>query len=77
MFAIPFEDKWTIILNKDTDVWGAFQYDEKKDVLRVDVVPEKQPEAVEVFTMLFDKSDSGINLIITWDDIKAVLPFSY
>ena len=42
VYAIPYPDKWTIILNKETDVWGAFQYDEKKDVLRTDVAVEKQ-----------------------------------
>lgn len=77
MFAIPYQDKWTIILNKETDIWGAFQYDEKKDVLRVDVTPEKQEQPVESFTMLFDKKDDAINLIITWDDVKATVPFSY
>lgn len=77
MFAIPYEDRWTIIVNKETDIWGAFQYDESKDVLRVDVKPEKQEESIEAFTMMFDKSDSAINLIIAWDDLKASLPFSY
>jgi hypothetical protein len=41
MFAIPYPDKWTIIINKDTDVWGAFQYDQNKDVTRFDVKTEK------------------------------------
>jgi hypothetical protein len=77
MFAIPLEDKWTIILNKDTDVWGAFKYDEKKDVLRVTVTPEKLEEKTEIFTMMFEKSTDGTNLIIAWDDIKATIPFSF
>ena len=34
LYAIPTEDNWTIILNKDNDTWGAFKYDEQKDVLR-------------------------------------------
>src|SRR5438046_8240301 len=32
LYAIPTESQWTIIFNKDTDIWGAFKYDEKKDV---------------------------------------------
>src|SRR6478735_4019952 len=35
IFAIPTQNEWTIIFNKDTDVWGAFKYDEKKDAMRV------------------------------------------
>ncbi len=30
MYAIPSTDKWTIVLNKETDTWGAFGYDDKK-----------------------------------------------
>ena len=30
MYAIPQQDKWTIIINRDTDTWGAFKYDPKK-----------------------------------------------
>jgi len=77
MFAIPYEDKWTIIFNKDTDVWGAFQYDEKKDVLRVDAKAEKLAQPSEAFTMMFDKDSTGINLVMAWDTVKASVPFSF
>lgn len=77
MYAIPYPDKWTIILNKETDIWGAFQYDEKKDVLRTEVPVVKQPERVETFSMAFEKADGGANLIILWDDVKATVPFAF
>ena len=77
MYAIPFTDKWTIILNKETDIWGAFQYDQKKDILRVDVRTEKQDEITEAFTITFEKATGGGNMILAWDDVKTVLPFSY
>jgi len=76
LYAIPMEDSWTIILNKDNDVWGAFKYDEQKDVLRTTVPVQKLNEAVEALAMTFEKSDSGCNLIIAWDNIKASLPIS-
>ena len=77
VYAIPYPDKWTIILNKETDIWGAFQYDEKKDILRTDVPVSKQPEAVETFSMAFEKGSSGATLVITWDDVKASVPFTF
>ena len=77
VYAIPYPDKWTIILNKETDIWGAFQYDEKKDVLRTSVPVEKQQERVEIFSMEFEKIDTGVNLVITWDDVKATVPFTF
>jgi hypothetical protein len=77
MYAIPYQDKWTVIFNKETDIWGAFQYDPKKDVLRIDVPTQKPAEAVEAFTMQFEKDTNGINLIIVWDNVKAAIPFNF
>lgn len=75
MYAIPYPTKWTIIFNKETDIWGAFRYDPKKDVLRVDVKTEKLNNPTEAFTMIFDKTDGGADLIMTWDDVMTRLPF--
>ena len=76
LYAIPMEDSWTIILNRDNDVWGAFKYEEQKDVVRTTVPIQKLSEGVEALAMTFEKSDSGCNLIIAWDNIKASLPIS-
>jgi hypothetical protein len=77
IYAIPYPDKWTIILNRETDIWGAFQYDEKKDILRTTIPVEKQQEPVEIFSMAFEKADGGANLVIMWDDVKASVPFTF
>ncbi|MBY0535873.1 MAG: DUF2911 domain-containing protein [Chitinophagaceae bacterium] len=77
VYAIPTVDKWTIIFNKETDIWGAFQYDAKKDVLRVDIKPEKSTENIEAFSMAFEKLGTGCQLVIGWDDVVAKLPFSW
>jgi len=77
MYAIPNADKWTMILNKDTDTWGAFKYDQKKDLLRVDIKPEKQADITESYSMYFEKSGTGANLVIIWDNIKSTLPIGF
>jgi hypothetical protein len=76
MYAIPYQDKWTVIFNKETDIWGAFQYDDKKDVLRTDIKVEKQQDPTEAFTLVFDKTNSGANMIMAWDDVKTTLPIT-
>ena len=77
LYSIPYADKWTLIINKETDTWGSFKYDSKKDVLRVDVPVQKQPEITEEFVMIFDKTPIGADLIIIWDDIKLNLPIIF
>lgn len=76
MYCIPYADKWTMIINKDTDTWGSFKYDSKKDIARVDVPVQKQAEAAEAFTMAFEKAATGANLIIAWDDVKISMPIT-
>lgn len=77
MYCIPYADKWTLIINKETDTWGSFKYDEKKDLVRIDVPVQKQTENMDAFVMAFEKSTTGSNLIIAWDDVKVSMPIVY
>ncbi len=76
LYAIVNENIWTMILNKDTDTWGAFKYDSKKDLLRTDVPAQKTGEIIESMSMLFEKSATGISLIIAWEQMKVTLPIT-
>ncbi|HYH14087.1 MAG TPA: DUF2911 domain-containing protein, partial [Flavisolibacter sp.] len=66
LYAMVNPANWTLIVNKELDTWGAFKYDEKKDVARVTVPVEKLTEPAEAFTMFFEKGTAGPNLNIMW-----------
>ncbi len=56
-FIIPKEEgKWTVIFNKVSDQWGAFDYDESKDALRIDVEPEWSEEVQETLMYSVDET---------------------
>ncbi|HZF64751.1 MAG TPA: DUF2911 domain-containing protein [Chitinophagaceae bacterium] len=74
LYAVVGQNDWTMIVNKETDTWGAFRYDEKKDVVRVNVPAQKINEAVDAFTMFFDKTSNGVNLNVAWDTVQVSLP---
>ena len=76
LYAIPTPTQWTIIFNKDTDIWGAFKYDQKKDVLRVDVPTKKNETITEAFTIDFQKTQKGADLLIACDDVSIELPIT-
>jgi len=77
MYALVNPDKWSIIFNSDLDTWGAFKYDAKKDVLRVDVPVQKNTEMLEALTMTFEKTNgTTFNLVAGWDDVVVRLPMS-
>jgi hypothetical protein len=68
-FTIPTEDEWTIIFNKTYEQWGAYDYDEKQDVLRVVVKAKKSPSFVETFTITPEKD----NISLIWENF--IVPF--
>ena len=76
IYCIPYEDKWTIILNNDLFIWGL-KIDSTKDVYKFDIPVEKTAYPLEYFTMTFAKGDPGINLIMAWDSVRTALPISY
>jgi hypothetical protein len=75
LYCIPYSDKWTLIVNKETDVWGL-KYDADKDITRIDLPVEKN-STTEALTIIFSKSDSGANMQMYWDDVKATLPITF
>jgi hypothetical protein len=78
LYAIPSPEKWTLVLNKETDTWGAFGYDEKKDLLRVDVKVINLADPVEIFTICFQGSEKNkTSLLIAWDNQQVQLPISW
>ena len=76
LYAIVNETTWTMIVNKDTDTWGAFKYDSKKDVVRTDVPAQKTDDSVESMSMWFEKTTSGISLVAAWEQVKVSLPIT-
>jgi Protein of unknown function (DUF2911) len=74
IYCIPTATEWTFILNKDTDSWGAFKYDSRKDVARVKVKTRKTKIPTEAFSIYFEKTTSGANMIVSWDAVVASLP---
>jgi len=77
LFAIPNKDSWTIILNSQTDRWGAFTYDSGKDVVRVNVPVKSLPKPMEYFSITFTTIEKGATLIAAWDKTLVELPILF
>lgn len=77
LYALPNLDKWTIMVNRETDTWGAFKYDSEKDIARADVPVQKINEPVEAFALFFEKGN-GASFLLTaaWEDVAISLPIT-
>ena len=74
LFAIPGQDKWTLILNKQAQQWGAYFYKAEEDLLRFDVQPQAGP-----FTewMVFEITPAGNGKVVVemaWENLRV--PFT-
>lgn len=68
LFTIAGDDEWTIIFNKDAKQWGAYNYKESEDVLRVKVKPMKAQQFAEKMTFNIDKNGT---VTLLWGDRKV------
>ena len=74
--TIPEKNNWAISFNSNIDSWGLHP-DESKDIARF-VVPSKQTNnSVEFFTMVFEKTNDVIELVMAWDNVEVRLPFIF
>lgn len=77
VYCIPQADKWTFIINAQTDTWGAFGYNQAKDILRTEVPVQNLTDPLEVYSMIFEQSGGNVNdfkLIIAWDTVQVEIP---
>lgn len=76
LFTIPNERKWTILFNSELGQWGAYKYDEKKNILAVSAIPLTSEET-EVLTFTFEAKDRLAYLTLAWDKTRISLPISF
>jgi hypothetical protein len=74
LFTIPGESEWTIVFNDIAQQWGAFDYDQSEDVLRVTVEPENAPHQ-EMMTFGFEEvTDTSAEIVLHWSEVRV--PFT-
>ena len=72
-FAIPGKKDWTLIFNKVADQWGAFEYNETEDALRIKVKPEKGNWQEWLLYTITRTSDNSATIKLEWEKLK--IPF--
>ncbi|NJC24898.1 DUF2911 domain-containing protein [Neolewinella antarctica] len=71
LFTMPAsKDSWTVIFNKKADQWGAYDYDEKDDLVKI------RGEAAETGTTAerMDFALDGNTVKLTWADLTVSFP---
>lgn len=74
LFTIPGETEWTVILNKDKNVWGAYMYNQDEDVIRVKAKVTKAAKKSEAFSIVFEGEEENFNMFLAWEKTIVTLP---
>jgi hypothetical protein len=82
LWTIPSEESWTVIFNSEHGQWGLnsqgkVNRDPSRDVLQVNVIPVKQEQQFEQFTISFEKSGEDFEMVLVWDKTVVAVPMSY
>lgn len=75
LYTIPGEKEWTVIINCETNAWGAFSYDKAMDFIRIQVKSSRAAALIESLSMAFKPNSDGVSLMIGWDDRYIEVPF--
>ena len=75
LFAIPGQEKWTIILNSQTGQWGIkgggiANFDPEKNVLTVEATPRKSATMNEHLTYLVNNN----SIVLQWENLEVPIP---
>jgi hypothetical protein len=75
LFTIPGKDEWTVIFNKGAKQWGAYEYKQDQDVLRIKVRP--QPAVFhELMTFSFPTvSTESAQVALNWENLQVAFSF--
>ena len=71
LFTIPGRDKWTIILNSDTSLYGAGRYDPAKDITRFVATPLPTTRFYESFTVDIDVVPNNALIYLAWEKTQV------
>ena len=66
----------TLIVNSATTAWGAYSYDEKKDIARIKALYTTVEDSLEAFSVAFSKNAQSPVLYMGWEKIRVEIPFT-
>lgn len=72
LYSIPGKSEWTIILSKNTKLWGAIGYQQSDDQVRFVVPASKTSKKYETFDIAFNNfTDNSAVVSMKWETTRV------
>ena len=75
LYTVPNENTWTIILNNNTDSFGAFFYNPEDDIVKLEIQSTKG-EMMENFSIGFQTQEYGSQMVLAWARTRVQIPLA-
>jgi hypothetical protein len=76
LLTIPGKESWSVVLNGEKDLWGAFEYKPEKDVMRFKVTPVAAEPQEWMEFRFEDLTANSANLVLRWEKLKLAIPIA-
>lgn len=73
-FAIPGAAQWTLIVSKQSDLWGSDEYKPENDVARVTVKPQAIGNRERLVYLVTNFDNAQANIDLEWEKVRVTLP---
>jgi len=78
LWTIPKEKEWEVIFNDRMYNWGVGANGASRkpdhDKAKITVPAQQLEDAVEMFTIVVNDDSTGVNLSLSWDNVKVSVP---
>jgi hypothetical protein len=71
LFAVPSADSWTIVLNKEANQWGAYDYKQDQDLMRFDVKPQTGPFTEWMVFHITPDGTGAATVEMAWENLRV------
>jgi hypothetical protein len=76
VFTLPTQNKWTLIISKQTGEFGIPYPGAQYDFARIDMKVSKLPSPLENFTISFDQTGASCTMKLDWETTRASIEIS-
>jgi hypothetical protein len=77
LFTIPTQNEWTVVFNKEKNLWGAYEYKQEQDALRIQVKPTTGAPHTEWMQFTFENlTPQSADLVLRWEKLMLAIPIA-
>ncbi|MEM1215253.1 MAG: DUF6503 family protein [Bacteroidota bacterium] len=78
LFTIPGRERWTVIISRQTELWGARGYDPAQDVARYELPVKTLPDRTESMELRWmNITHTQADLSLEWEYTHIRIPFRF